>query len=829
MMAAGTWGAALALLVPLRKVSNKGIRADSGSGLNRLDEQDEPVVPTGLVVPTGHDITTLGVPEGEERLKSLLQADEPVAPDGHVVTTLGVSSGPERLKSLLQADEPVATTQGGNDEPVVPDGHDITTLGVPEGEELLASLLQADEPDITTLGVPEGEELLASLLQADEPIAPDGHDITTEGVPLQAEDEEKGLILLKEPIEPDQESAEKVASYPIGTASYEARPPLSPFALFFASLAAIFVSVLGNLGELKVVTEGLISLSQSSFRSGIPGLETLVRSLDGLVRGIIINGQPLAGRAEWPYWNATRTIEGTINEFPWFTFLYADLHAHMMALPFTLLAIGVALSFMRAPLKEGWLTEGLRLGIMALVLGALWPINTWDFPTYALIAFAGLGLREWRRDGSITIAGIWAVLWRWGLILLLSRLLFKPFHDNLASAYSSVGLWEGSRTELSEFLIVHGFFLFSIFFALINDFAYGHGQNAIVRLLRFKLRYFGRGKRASHLYKRLVGANALNPSALYAPIITLLALFLLAALIGYAVPALTLCLLLASMLLFFRSHPQPEWQMVLFFIMLGLGLTLSVEIVVLKGDIGRMNTVFKFYLQVWVLWGIAAALGAAQVVSQQERWLPEWRFVWRTGMALLCGIALLYPIFATYAKINDRLDASVGPSLNGAAFLEQAILHEVDRNTQSSLPIPFKWDADAIRWIQENISGSPTIAEINTAPEKLYGWGNRYAVWTGNPAIIGWDHHQRQQRAATLSTEVDQRVREVKENIFNTPDAQLAHKTLQSYGADYIIIGPLERAYSRPEGIAKFEPNRGIYWDLVYDENQEVKIYKVLE
>ena len=65
-------------------------------------------------------------------------------------------------------------------------------------------------------------------------------------------------------------------------------------------------------------------------------------------------------------------------------------------------------------------------------------------------------------------------------------------------------------------------------------------------------------------------------------------------------------------------------------------------------------------------------------------------------------------------------------------------------------------------------------------------------------------HHQRQQRAAASSEEVNERVREVREQIYNTPDPTLAYNTLQRYGADYLIIGPLERAYSTEEGIAKF-------------------------
>jgi uncharacterized membrane protein len=294
------------------------------------------------------------------------------------------------------------------------------------------------------------------------------------------------------------------------------------------------------------------------------------------------------------------------------------------------------------------------------------------------------------------------------------------------------------------------------------------------------------------------------------------------------VPALTLMLLFFAGLLFFRDRPQPLWQMVLFFVILGLGLTCAVELVVLKGDIGRMNTVFKFYLQVWVLWGTAAALGIGLVLPSLHRWLPEWRAVYRFSMGALIFVAALYPLFATHAKINDRFDRSVGPGLDGAAFMEKAVIR-VALVDGGETTFEAKWDADAIRWMQDNVPGSPVIAEMNTAPKTLYGWGNRYAMFTGNPAIIGWDHHQRQQRAAARSDqEINNRVSLVREEIYRTPDAEHAYEMLLKYNAEYVVVGPLERANAPgAEGIAKWDAHRGEYWDLVY-ENPEVKIYRVI-
>ena len=61
----------------------------------------------------------------------------------------------------------------------------------------------------------------------------------------------------------------------------------------------------------------------------------------------------LAGVREWldaasppgdyDWFGASRVITGTINEFPWFSFLLQDMHAHVLAIPFTLVALGFVL------------------------------------------------------------------------------------------------------------------------------------------------------------------------------------------------------------------------------------------------------------------------------------------------------------------------------------------------------------------------------------------------------------------------------------------------------------------------------------------------------
>ena len=130
-------------------------------------------------------------------------------------------------------------------------------------------------------------------------------------------------------------------------------------------------------------------------------------------------------------------------------------------------------------------------------------------------------------------------------------------------------------------------------------------------------------------------------------------------------------------------------------------------------------------------------------------------------------------------------------------------------------------DYEAIRWIQENISGTPIIIE-GTVPE--YHWGNRYTIYTGLPGVIGWNWHQRQQRAINSSQWVYDRIDDVNE-FYQSDDLDRVQAIMNEYDIDYIVVGQLERAIYAA-GLEKFAAQDDVMWDLVYSQ-QETQIYRV--
>jgi uncharacterized membrane protein len=106
-----------------------------------------------------------------------------------------------------------------------------------------------------------------------------------------------------------------------------------------------------------------------------------------------------------------------------------------------------------------------------------------------------------------------------------------------------------------------------------------------------------------------------------------------------------------------------------------------------------------------------------------------------------------------------------------------------------------------IRWMQENVEGSPVIME-GQSWTPLYHWGGRISINTGLPSVVGWDYHQRQQRSINeLPTLVNQRRNNVNA-FYTTTDIETAVWMLHHYEVRYVVVGDFERARYDPANIA---------------------------
>jgi YYY domain-containing protein len=575
-------------------------------------------------------------------------------------------------------------------------------------------------------------------------------------------------------------------------------------------VAALLCVLLGNLAEVVVVFNAWNLASDSEVDTGIAPLDTIVRTIDGGVDLTLTDRSAPLYPGDW-FWLASRAINAEpgevqpITEFPFFTFLYGDLHAHMIALPLTLLALAWAVSIALqadGDSKVSLWEIGATLVVGGLAIGVLRPTNTWDFPTYLLIGVLAVIYASYRKFNRFNLRMIGHALMYAAVLVALSIIPFIPFASNYGTAYSSVSLWPGSFTHLGNYLIIYGLFLFFILTYLAIEFRAWSKSWSRASLEKWER------------YAWVVLAG-------FVLIAVLSAILLIK---GYWIAPLVFPLAFLAGLLALRPGLTTARRIVLVLISGALTLTLVVEFIVLDGDIGRMNTVFKFYMQVWVMLSIVSGF-AAVTAWPALRSRPRVRRAWTVTLALLLLAAVLYPILATKAKWDVRMNPQAPKTLDSMAFMQVTSYNDVGYDG-AGRSVDLNYDYEAIRWIQQNIEGSPVIVEAHGS-NPYRSAASRVAMYTGLPTVVGWDWHQRQQRAVLPPSLVTNRINDVN-SLYNTTDVNYALQILEKYNVKYVYAGQLEWIYYQPQGLIKFDNmvEQGLL-DEVY-RNGGVSIYEVI-
>jgi YYY domain-containing protein len=531
---------------------------------------------------------------------------------------------------------------------------------------------------------------------------------------------------------------------------------------------------------------------------------------NGIITGLgrSFEGQTFPiGSNRW-YWAPTRTIQETpdvggyaINEMPYFTFLYADLHAHMISMPLMLFVIAfVFYEVQQAKTDErSVFAQFLSIFLGALAVGMFRAINTWDWPTFMLFSLVGLSYAWWLRFGKISRASLSFLAVHSIGFVSIAGLVVWPYTAWFASSYESILPWTGGKTPLWAYWNIHGLFLFLLVSLLIWDTA-RYLRETHVRDIAGQGRWL------------LIGLSV---------IAALLLAAVVAALIEYQVALIVVPLVIWIALLFFRPNQSVPMQFVLVLAGLALSLTMGVEVIVLDGDIGRQNTLFKFYIQVWLLFSVMAGAAFAWVVQQADSWRFRLQLIWFTPLMILIAAAAMFPFAATRARMVDRFVPDLPMTLNGLDYMPRTSYYLPD----NGIVISLENDYALIRWLQENVVGSPVILEGRGLASE-YHYNGRISINTGLPTILGWNWHQRQQHTLSpLSQLVQQREYNI-QYAYNSEDIPSVVNILDFYGVRYIIVSDMEIALYQ-QGIEKF--NRMVEMGLLriaYQHNTGL-IYEV--
>lgn len=404
---------------------------------------------------------------------------------------------------------------------------------------------------------------------------------------------------------------------------------------------------------------------------------------------IIPTIQGMLGMEVDSYWfpDATRYIgynpetdDKTIHEFPSYSFVLGDLHAHVTNIMFVLTVLGILYAWLlyrkarMDAVKSGagidaysrWLeTFHPSIVVLGFFIGLFQITNYWDFPIYfvvsgAVILFSNAVIHKFEKETLILTALHAAV------VLVMSFVVSLLFNLKFVSMAKGIALCT-DHTPLYQLAVLWGL--------------------PVTVLVCFLVSVICK-KKKEEPYKRKKGSQPL-------------------------------------LFQFIDRLSLPE----LFIITIGLcaaGLVLMPEIIYvidIYGGHKRANTMFKFTYQAFIMFGLMMGYVITKFI-----------LLAKNGKQIVCGVLTGFLLLGTVGYLGKSVDSWFGnikdetrfQGLDAAAFVDKENIY----------------DSEAVDWINENIEGRPVMLEAHgnsytyanrisvlTGLPTILGWHTHEWLW----------------------------------------------------------------------------------------------------
>ena len=581
-------------------------------------------------------------------------------------------------------------------------------------------------------------------------------------------------------------------------------------------LAPLFVLIAGNLEGLFEVFHSLHLFWNDDGTSAFWSWLDLKELTDIPLR--MPSWNP-SGRSGIWWWRASRVVsdaglEGSvkevIDEFPMFSFQLGDLHPHVLAIPFVLFAVGIALNALMKSLDqkeeriyfaEGLIRTDLTLHdttmvkwlrsadfwLTSLCVGALLFLNMWDFPFYfglfcLCITAAQVRNFGWNRK-AITVFFETALPFGTACILLYS-LFFVSFASQ-AGGIAPSGVFV---TRPVQFLLMFGFFLIPVLwwqfvrrkscspeakhFGLLSSLIIF----AVLMLLECAV-YFGLIVICTREIPGTLGSAAQAFISMQQITTTQSGLAGFFSRRAAALPTLLILFLNAGLAFTVirqtagsgnendSSHSVDVFCSMM--ILIAAALVIFPEFFYLRDLFGtRMNTIFKFYYQAWILFGLSAAYAVSELIGALKGAV---RAVCIVVMTVMTAVVMIYPFFCISGKWESMSRKQI-LTLDGADFL---------RNSRAD-------DWQGLQWLK---SADPGIVLEKVGSS--YGGDNIVSTFVGLPSVLGPMGHESQWRGGY--EEMGSRNDDVK-RIYETHSWGTAEELIKTYKIRYVFVGSAEKS-----------------------------------
>ncbi|MDX2079062.1 MAG: DUF2298 domain-containing protein [bacterium] len=562
-----------------------------------------------------------------------------------------------------------------------------------------------------------------------------------------------------------------------------------------------------------------------------------------------------ASYPSWWWFDASRTIteraldtpdqkgervNEIIDEFPSFSFILGDSHPHVMSLPFVLLAIGLALNILLSSARP----TAQQVLLYGVCVGSLIFLNTWDAPIYIVVLMGAELLRRLAVEGKGYLSLFdWTYLIFFGLALLVIMVVvYSPFLLSFQSQLNGIlpNILYPTRPQQLLVMFVPFILLIGVYLSVeawrgiwSKRMNWGLGITASVSIIFFLvlamilLVYIALNSPDGSSIKATIndfiasngGSDAVRDQLINRRLGTLITpLFL----------GLILLLVVARLFpRFWRKSATPDTGrityssstgLVLLLLGAGTGLILIPEFLYLRDNFGwRMNTVFKFYYQSWVMFSIVGAYGVYSIIADIKAWRPHilLRFAYALVVVGVVGAGMIYPVFGFYHR----------------AFVETGRLNNPNASAitlDSGPTLIDTQDYEALMCLSEKV-GQADVVIAEARPQGRYVNYNvahgRTGTLTGMPVILGWTGHQSQWRGETYFEAVGTREGDL-DTLYNALSITDVMPIIEQYGIDYILYGSVERGYYGVGGETKFLDNFEV---VCTSEWGNSRIYRVIE
>ena len=522
-------------------------------------------------------------------------------------------------------------------------------------------------------------------------------------------------------------------------------------------VAVVVGHVSGILGGVATTFAG--NIHYTVFAKMIPALQSML--------GIEVSSYWFPDATRYIGYNPD-TNDKTIHEFPSYSFVLGDLHAHVTNIMFVLTVVGILFGWLlyrrerMDKVKNGALAVTSKtwkevfdpvevfhpsIVVIGFFIGLFQMTNFWDFPIYyvvsgAIILFSNAVIYKFKKESLLLTA------YHGVLVLVIAYVVSFLFNLHFESMSRGIALCT-DHTPFYQLMILWGLPLVVLVMYLIslinekkNEEAFDHKKGSMPLLFQF--------------------INNL----------TLPELFILT--IGLCAAGLVL---------------MPE----------------IVYVVDIYGGHKRANTMFKLTYQAFILFGVMMGYVITKFLLLTEN-------VKQTVGGLVTGFLLLGTVGYLGTSVDswfgDVTDMTRFQGLDAAAFVE-------NENA---------YDAEAIDWINETIEGSVVMLEANG---DSYTYANRVSVLTGLPTVMGWFTHEwlwkdNNEQGYTRASERA----EIVKQMYTSEDAEVIRGLMEEYKVAYVYVGDQERTKFAETGINE-EAIKSL-GEIVF-QNDKVYIVKVAQ